>query len=97
MLVNEFLEMSAQKFPDKEALIFQERRITFAEIDKAANCLANALTVKNAHKQDRVAVFLDNSPEAVNSIFAVLKASGIFVVINPLAKAPLESLSSSIL
>jgi len=87
MLVNEFLECSAEKFPDKEALVFKDKRLTFAEIDNFANCLAHALLDKNLKKQDRVAVFLDNSPEIVISIFAILKASGIFLVINPLAKA----------
>ncbi len=87
MLVNEFLEQSAKQFPNKEALIYQNRRLTFTEIENAANSLANALIYHGLQKQDRAAIYLENSVESVVSIFGILKASGIFVAINPQVKA----------
>lgn len=87
MLVNEFLEQSAKQFPNKEALIYQNRRLTFTEIENAANSLANALIYHGLQKQDRAAIYLEDSVESVVSIFGILKASGIFVVINPQVKA----------
>jgi amino acid adenylation domain-containing protein len=87
MLVNEFLERSANQFPNKEALICQERRVTFLEIEQAANSIANALIDQGLHKQDRAAIYLENSVESVISIFGILKASGVFVVINPKVKS----------
>jgi len=86
MLVNEFLENSADKYPDKEALIFEGRRLTYSQLEDSANRLANVFLDKGLQKQDRVAVFLENSPEAVISIFAALKAGGVFLVINPMVK-----------
>jgi amino acid adenylation domain-containing protein len=86
MLVNEFLEQSAKRFPAKEALIFQNRRLTYLEIENASNSLANALIQYGMQKQDRVAIYLENSFEHILSIFGVLKSSGIFVIINPQAK-----------
>lgn len=87
MLVNQFLEKSAEKYPDKTALIFEGQRLTFAEIEFQANRLAHAFLAEKLDRQDRVAIFLDPCPEAVIAVFGVLKAGGIFVVINPQVKA----------
>lgn len=87
MLVNEFLEQSAKRLPNKVALVCQGKRLTFSEIDNSANSLANALISQGVERQDRVAIYLENSAESVVSIFCILKAGGIFVVINPQVKA----------
>ncbi len=87
MLVNDFLEQSANRFPRKVALISKNIRLTYIEIENAANSLANALINYGLHKQDRVAVYLENSIESVISIFGILKASGVFVIINPQVKS----------
>jgi acyl-CoA synthetase (AMP-forming)/AMP-acid ligase II len=87
MLVNEFLEQNAKRLPNKVALIYQNRRLTFNEIENNANSLANVLIHHGLQKQDRAAIYLENSVESVVSIFGILKASGIFVVINPQVKA----------
>jgi long-chain acyl-CoA synthetase len=86
MLVNEFLEQTAVRTPDKEALIFQQQRLTYLELDNFANRLGNALIELGLQKLDRVAIYLDNSIEAVVSIFGILKAGGVFVLINPQTK-----------
>jgi long-chain acyl-CoA synthetase len=87
MLVNEFLERSSDRFPDKVALICGRRRLTFQKIEQLANRLANAFIDWGFQKQDRVAIFFEPSVEAIISIFAALKAGGIFVIINPQVKA----------
>lgn len=87
MLVNNFLEISANRFPDKIALITSEARYTYRELDEMANKVAHALLADGLTKWDRVAVFMDNSAEAVVSIFGILKAGGIFLIINPTTKA----------
>jgi len=87
MLVNDFLEQNAKRFPNKVALVYQNRRLTYTEIENNANSLANALMHHGLQRQDRVAIYLENSVESVVSIFGTLKASGVFVVINPQVKA----------
>jgi long-chain acyl-CoA synthetase len=81
-----FLEQSARRRPDKIALVCGERRHTYAEIDTAANRLAWALAAHGVERGDRVAIHLDNSVEAVVSIFAVLKAGAVFLMVNPSTK-----------
>ncbi len=86
MLVNNFLEQSARRYPGKIALISKEGRFCYRELDELANKIANALLADGLPKGARVAIFLDNSLESVVSLFGVLKAGGIFVMVNPTTK-----------
>jgi long-chain acyl-CoA synthetase len=87
MRVEHFLKDSARRFPAKTALIAGGRRMTFGEIDSASDRLAVALAQRGFMRGDRAIVFMDNCWEAVVSIFAVLKAGGVFSPINPSTKA----------
>ena len=86
MLVNEFLENSAKINSDKIALICQNKRFSYTEINITANKLGNAFISFGLEKGDRVAIYLDNSAESVVSIFGTLKAGGVFTVINSQVK-----------
>ena len=86
MLVQDSLYTSAQRLPDKTALVCQERRLSYAQLDTMTNQLGNALVEAGVRRGDRVVLFLDNSVEAVVGIFAVLKAGGVFVVVHPTTK-----------
>lgn len=87
MLVNAFLEASAERSPAKEALVCQGARLTFAQIETSANSLANALAEIGLKRRDRAAIHLENSVQSVVSLFAILKAGGVFVIVNPQVKA----------
>ena len=87
MLVNNFLENSAQNYPDKVALIYQDQRLTYHEIDQMANLLACAIQDQGIKRGDRVAIFMDSSLEAVIALFGILKANGIFLMLSPTMKA----------
>ena len=86
-LVQEFLEHSAARLPDKIALVCEGQRLTYAEIESMANRLANALIAHHVERGERVAIYLPNSVAAVAGIFAALKAGAVFVVLNPTLKA----------
>jgi len=86
MRLDEALEASARRHPDKTALVCGERRASYAEVNGGANALARAFLDLGLRRQERVGVYLDNSVEAVQSIFAALKAAGVFVVVNPQVK-----------
>lgn len=86
MLVNEFLEQSAGRLPEKIFLVFNEQRFTFRQIDEMSNRFAHALIAASIKNGDRVAIFLDNSIESVVAIFGILKAGGIFSSLSPTMK-----------
>lgn len=87
MQVEGFLEISTARFPEKVALICGNERLTYQQVDNHANRLAQALIQTGVKRGDRVVVFLSNSVEAVVSIFAILKAGAVFVVLNATTKA----------
>jgi len=86
MQVEQFLEDRAQRDPDKIAVVAGDRRCTYAQLDEQANRFAHALIEAGLQRWDRVGIYLDNSVEAVVAIFGVLKARGVFVVINSQAR-----------
>jgi amino acid adenylation domain-containing protein len=86
VLVQEFLEKTADSLPGKTALICDGQRLTFAAVEMQANRLANALLAYGLQRGERVILYLPNSLELVTSIFAVLKAGGVFVVVNATTK-----------
>ncbi len=87
MLVQEFLESSADRLPDKVALIGDGQRLTYPEVEAQANRLAHALLAQGLQQGDRVVLFLPNCLELAIAIFAVLKAGGVFVPLNPSTKS----------
>ena len=82
MLVQDFLENSADRYPDKVALVCDGQRLTYAEIEAQANRLANALRRHGLQRGQRVVILMPNRMETVVAIFATLKAGGVFVVVN---------------
>lgn len=87
MQVEEFLETSAQRFPEKIALVVDTQRLTYRYLDEQANRLAHSLVALGVGRGDRVAICLDNSVEAVLAIFGTLKAGGVFVMVDPGTRA----------
>ncbi|MCP4261212.1 MAG: AMP-binding protein [Planctomycetes bacterium] len=81
VLVHEWLRRSARRFPDKEALVCGRQRWTYKALDQRSDHLAAALQDVGVRRQDRVVVFLDNSSETVISLYGILKASSVFVIL----------------
>ena len=86
MLLHQFLEASSQQLPDKAALVCDGQRYSYAQIDQMATELAVFLQQRGVRRDDRVAIFMDNSVETVVSIYAALKAGAVFMPVNPLTK-----------
>ncbi|OBA07225.1 long-chain fatty acid--CoA ligase [Bacillus subtilis] len=75
---------SAAQFPDKTAISFYGKKLTFHDILTDALKLAAFLQGIGLQKGDRVAVMLPNCPQSVISYYGVLFAGGIVVQTNPL-------------
>jgi len=68
--------------PHQIAATFQHERITYRELDVAANQLANYLIASRLRPQQRVCLVAQRSIELLIGIFAVLKAGGQYVPID---------------
>ncbi|WP_214797125.1 AMP-binding protein [Exiguobacterium sp. s5] len=80
----EALSRAATDYPDRTAVSFIGKELTFAEVDDTAKRLATMLQSKGLQKGDRVSLMLPNCPQYVISFYAVLYAGGTVVQTNPL-------------
>ncbi|MCP4138484.1 MAG: acyl--CoA ligase [bacterium] len=78
-LVHHFLEESAQKYPTKEAVIYEKTRTSFSEINSKANQLAEWLIKQGVSVGDRVAMIQENCPEYIITYYGALKAGAVIV------------------
>ena len=86
MGVGNILRRSAFNNANKPALIFENQRMNYGELNQRVNCLANSLLQMGLLKGDRVAALLHNCPEFFEIYFACAKSGAIFVPINNLFK-----------
>jgi len=82
ILIHHFLEQSAALYPNKTALIHEDVRATYAEINNSANQLARWFLDQGIKQGDRVVLILENSFEYVASYYGVLKVGA---VVTPLS------------
>src|SRR6516225_2211037 len=79
--VGEFITRSAQRQPDKVALVFESQSWTFAQLDTASSKLASALERLGLVRGDCITLYAPNCPEWVIAYYAIVK---IGAVVNPL-------------
>ncbi|MFA9558670.1 long-chain-fatty-acid--CoA ligase [Evansella sp. AB-rgal1] len=79
-----YLQSAAEKYPQKVALHFMGKELTYSEVYESALKLANQLRSLGVEQGDRVAIMLANTPQAVISYYGALFAGAIVVQTNPL-------------
>ena len=80
--IGDLLRRSAAREPAKTALVFADRRWTFAELDGAVNRTANALDARGVTRGDRIAVLAHNCDSFVIVYFALARLGAVSVPIN---------------
>src|SRR5262249_39503819 len=76
------LEDSAREVPDKDAVVFGDHRLTYRELDAAANQVAGALVARGVEPGDRVALSCPNLPYFPIAYYGILKAGATVVPLN---------------
>ncbi len=84
--LHDYLEHSARAHPSQVALVCGGTRLTYAELDHAANVLAWQLVGAGVARGDRVMVFGENTPDTVVAFWGALKANAVVCVVNPLTR-----------
>ena len=82
----EMLWETAQRFPEKEAVIFQGQKISYRELDGLTNSFANALAGLGITKGDRVALYMTNRPEYIVGFYAAARLGAVATPMNPTYK-----------
>ncbi|WP_346830056.1 non-ribosomal peptide synthase/polyketide synthase [Pseudomonas abietaniphila] len=81
--IHELIADHARLRPDAIALVHGEQRLTFAEFDRRANQLAHALRARGIGTEVRVAIAMERGIDLWLSFFAVLKAGGAYIPLDP--------------
>ena len=81
--LTDLLRQRAEEHPARLALIFKERRWSYAEFKREADRLATGFARLGVKKSDHVALLLPNCPEFLFSVFALTKMGAVFVPLNP--------------
>ena len=86
MNTTEFLTITSAICPDKEAIVFEGKRNTFAHLAERTNRLGNALLGLGIKKGESVATLMVNCNQCIETYFAVAKIGGVYVPLNFRAK-----------
>jgi len=81
--VQAIFEACAEEFPETIAVTFQDKMLTYRELNSQANQLAHYLQQEGVCRESLVAICLDRSLEMIIAILGVLKAGGAYVPIDP--------------
>ena len=73
----------ASKTPAAPAIVMGEQTLSFAEVEKRSNRLARYLLDQGLQKEDIVAVYMPRSPEALIALWAIMKAGGVYLPLDP--------------
>ncbi|HLP58526.1 MAG TPA: condensation domain-containing protein, partial [Candidatus Deferrimicrobium sp.] len=75
--IHGFFEEQVNKIPDRIALVYDDKSLSFRELDQKANRLAHYLHLEKQMQPGKlVGILLDRSPEQIIALLAVLKAGG---------------------
>jgi fatty-acyl-CoA synthase len=72
----------ASKYPEKDAIVFHDERITYRLLRERANRFAKGLLRLGVRPHDKVAVWMPNNPEWVYAFLASTKIGAVFVSVN---------------
>jgi fatty-acyl-CoA synthase len=81
------LAVSALRYPDKPAIVFFDRVLTYLELMQQAERLAATLYRLGVRSGDRVVLNMQNCPQWVIAHFAILRANAVVVPVNPMNRA----------
>src|SRR6266545_4511918 len=78
----DLFEYAVDLFPDREYLVADGRRRTYAEMEDRANRLAHHLAAQGVGPGDHVGIYGHNSVEWVEALWAVFKLRAVWININ---------------
>ena len=82
-VIAELFEEMVESSPDNLAVIFGEEKVTYGELNRRANCLANKLRHMGIGNNDFVAIMTERSVEMIAGILSIIKSGAAYVPVDP--------------
>ncbi|WP_270169189.1 non-ribosomal peptide synthetase [Paenibacillus sp. SYP-B4298] len=83
LTIHQLFERQAERTPDKTALVFGCRSLTYRQLNERANQLAHTLRRRGVGRDEIVGLMVERSLEMIVGLLAILKAGGAYVPIDP--------------
>jgi amino acid adenylation domain-containing protein len=81
--IHERFESQVERTPDRVAVVFEDRRLTYGELNRRANQLAQRLRSLGVGSEVLAGIYMEPSLEMVVGILGILKAGGAYVPLDP--------------
>ncbi|WP_432401626.1 amino acid adenylation domain-containing protein [Wukongibacter sp. M2B1] len=81
--IQELFEEQVEKTPDNIAVIFENRKLSYRELNEKANQLSRVLRDKGVISDSIVSIMMERSPDMIIAALATLKAGGAYLPIDP--------------
>jgi len=81
--IQELFEDQVERCPNNIAIVFEDKKLTYIELNEKANQLARILRNEGVKADSIVGIMVERSPEMIIGIMAILKAGGAYLPIDP--------------
>ncbi|NNE95221.1 MAG: LLM class flavin-dependent oxidoreductase, partial [Acidimicrobiales bacterium] len=81
--LHQLVEEQALRTPDTPALVFDGRKLTYSELERRANLVAQTLNERGLGRGDRIAVVMPRSEHMVVALLGILKVGAAYVPLDP--------------
>ncbi|HQT23446.1 MAG: hypothetical protein B7X86_11615 [Sphingobacteriales bacterium 17-39-43] len=81
--LHELISQKAREYPQKNALSFRNKNISYEDLNESANRLANLLIKGGIQKGDRIALALDRSEDMIIALLGIMKSGAAYVPLDP--------------
>ncbi|MEH2128461.1 non-ribosomal peptide synthetase [Nostoc sp.] len=81
--IHQLFEAQVQKTPDKIAIVFEDQQLTYAQLNRKANQLANYLQQRGVKPEVLVGLCTERSLLMIIGLLGILKAGGAYLPIDP--------------
>ncbi|WP_181217657.1 AMP-binding protein, partial [Bacillus subtilis] len=81
--IHQLFEEQAERVPDKVAVVFEDKQLTYRGLNEHANRLARTLRNEGVEADQLVGIMAERSLDMIVGILGILKAGGAYVPIDP--------------
>ncbi len=81
--LHQLFEEQVEKTPDNIAVVYEDKQLTYKELNERANQIARRLRAMGVKEECIVAIMVERSLEMIAGLIGILKAGGAYLPINP--------------